>query len=353
MEMRLSVKLSFPPIRGVHPPLTLKAVVSACNNQDGVLPESLVDDDIARDTDSSRRICHIRGNQDGLSPERCCRAFSGGCEAVFLLPSSYANLRVAALQGPAIILIASKKLCSVIVVLMMSGEPHHVRFPRITLADLEKPTNDFARAIRQASLMELRTDQIVFFYTVRGEITLPIVNVLQSDLIGSHITHSSPRSPPVRKLVSSTANPISLSGDDATRAGALEALRHNIWMHLACHGKQDRELPYNSCFAVRDQPLALLDSMENDTPHAESAFLSACHTAVGDEKTPNEAIHLAAGLQFSGFKNVIGMLWVADDAVAKHIVEAFYENMFENLEDGNVTERVRRGPGHSTMLRAP
>ncbi|KAG1753662.1 CHAT domain-containing protein [Suillus paluster] len=126
----------------------------------------------------------------------------------------------------------------------------------------------------------------------------------------------------------------SLSGGEATQAGALDALQRNTWVHLACHGKQDREQPYNSRFAMRDKPLTLLDIMENDTPQAEFAFLSACHTAVGDEETPDEVIHLAAGLHFSGFKSVIGTLWVVDDEVVKHVVEAFYENMFKGLKDG-------------------
>ncbi|KAG1862744.1 CHAT domain-containing protein [Suillus subalutaceus] len=142
----------------------------------------------------------------------------------------------------------------------------------------------------------------------------------------------------VRKLVPATANTTTLSGDDATRAGALNALQRNAWVHLACHGKQDREQPYYSCFAMRDKPLTLLDIMEKDIPHAEFAFLSACHTAVGDEKTPDEVIHLAAGLQFSGFKSVIGTLWVVDDAVAKHVVEAFYKNMVKGLEDGDMMD---------------
>ncbi|KAG1728461.1 CHAT domain-containing protein [Suillus lakei] len=140
----------------------------------------------------------------------------------------------------------------------------------------------------------------------------------------------------VRKLVPATANSTIISGDAATRAGALEALEQNTWVHLACHGKQDPTQPYNSHFVMRDQPLTLLDIMEKDIPHAEFAFLSACHTAVGDEKTPDEVIHLAAGLQFSGFKSVIGTLWEVDDAVAKHVVEAFYKNMFEDLKDGEV-----------------
>jgi hypothetical protein len=68
--------------------------------------------------------------------------------------------------------------------------------------------------------------------------------------------------------------------------------------------------------------------------------LSACHTAVGDEETPDEVIHLAAGLQFSGFKSVVGTLWEVDDAVAKHVVKAFYENMFmfKDSKDGGVMD---------------
>ncbi|KAG2034421.1 CHAT domain-containing protein [Suillus americanus] len=142
----------------------------------------------------------------------------------------------------------------------------------------------------------------------------------------------------VRSLVPAIANPTTLVGDAATRAGALQALQCNTWVHLACHGKQDHEQPYYSHFAMRDKPLTLLDIMDNNAPHAEFAFLSACHTATGDEETPDEAIHLAAGLQFSGFKSVIGTLWVVDDAVAKHVVKGFYENMFKDLEEGDMPD---------------
>ncbi|KAG2352097.1 CHAT domain-containing protein [Suillus spraguei] len=92
--------------------------------------------------------------------------------------------------------------------------------------------------------------------------------------------------------------------------------------------------PYNSHFVMRDEHLTLLDIMERDIPHTEFAFLSTCHTAVGDEETPDKVIHLTAGLQFSGFKSVIGMLWEVDDSVAKHVVKTFYENMFKDLKDG-------------------
>ncbi|KAG1775994.1 CHAT domain-containing protein [Suillus placidus] len=115
---------------------------------------------------------------------------------------------------------------------------------------------------------------------------------------------------------------------------ALEGLEENTWVHLTYHGKQDPMQPYNSHFIMRDEHLMLLDIMDRGIPHAEFTFLSACHTAVGDEETPDEAIHLAAGLQFSGFKSVVDMLWEVDDAVAKHVVEAFYTYMFHPKEVG-------------------
>ncbi|KAG1732991.1 CHAT domain-containing protein [Suillus occidentalis] len=138
----------------------------------------------------------------------------------------------------------------------------------------------------------------------------------------------------VHKLVPAAASHNTTSGDAATRAGALKALEENTWVHLACHGKQDPEQPYHSHFVMRDEHVTLLDIMDRDIPHAEFAFLSACHTAVGDKETPDEVIHLAAGLQFSGFKSVVGTLWEVDDSVAKHVVEAFYRYMFHPKEAG-------------------
>ncbi|KIK32118.1 hypothetical protein CY34DRAFT_19276 [Suillus luteus UH-Slu-Lm8-n1] len=45
--------ISFPPIRGVHPSLTLKAtVLHSCNNQDSALLDSIVECQITQDTDA-------------------------------------------------------------------------------------------------------------------------------------------------------------------------------------------------------------------------------------------------------------------------------------------------------------
>ncbi|KIJ61308.1 hypothetical protein HYDPIDRAFT_42714 [Hydnomerulius pinastri MD-312] len=120
-----------------------------------------------------------------------------------------------------------------------------------------------------------------------------------------------------------------VSGPEATRAAVIDAFRTHRWVHLACHGSQDPKNPFDSSFAMKDGPLTLLDIIQQKFVNSDFAFLSACHTAVGDKSTPDEVIHLAAGMQFAGFKSVIGTMWKVDDALARHIVRRFYENMLK------------------------
>ncbi|KAI6112350.1 hypothetical protein EDD17DRAFT_1422007, partial [Pisolithus thermaeus] len=73
--------------------------------------------------------------------------------------------------------------------------------------------------------------------------------------------------------------------------------------HFACHGQQDIQQPYKSYFEMdRGEKLTLLDLIDAGKPRSEFAFLLACHTAMGDKATPDEVIHLAAGLQIAGFE---------------------------------------------------
>ncbi|KAG1726151.1 CHAT domain-containing protein [Suillus lakei] len=114
---------------------------------------------------------------------------------------------------------------------------------------------------------------------------------------------------------------------DATKSRALRALQDNTWLHFACHGIQNYEEPFKSAFLMRDHPLSLLDIMQMDLSRHEFAFLSACETAVGDPGTPDEVIHLAAGLQFAGVQSVVGTLWEVDDGTVGRFVKAFYKNL--------------------------
>jgi len=118
-----------------------------------------------------------------------------------------------------------------------------------------------------------------------------------------------------------------VTSEESTRSRALVAVKDNTWLHFSCHGTQNFEEPFKSAFHMRDQPLSLLDIVQTDLSHHEFAFLSACKTAVGDFRTPDEVIHLAAGLQFAGVKSVIGTLWSVEDSTVQRLVEAFYQHL--------------------------
>jgi CHAT domain-containing protein len=80
-------------------------------------------------------------------------------------------------------------------------------------------------------------------------------------------------------------------------------------VHLACHGQQHPTDPLESGFRLRDSPLTVSKLMELKLPNALIAFLSACETAQGDKNHPDQVIHLAAAMLFTGFKSVVATMW--------------------------------------------
>ncbi|KAG1743863.1 CHAT domain-containing protein [Suillus lakei] len=149
---------------------------------------------------------------------------------------------------------------------------------------------------------------------------------------GKELRHVAPELAVVaqRLLPVVSASFTSLTDSDATVQGALDALNHNQWLHLACHGMPNRTQAFESSFAMRDGPLMIKEVIRSNWQNPEFVFLSACHTTVGDEKSPDESIHLAAAMQFFGFRSVIGSMWSVDDDVAWQVVSAFYRYLVDD-----------------------
>jgi CHAT domain-containing protein len=64
-------------------------------------------------------------------------------------------------------------------------------------------------------------------------------------------------------------------------------------------------------------------------PHADLAFLSACHTATGTKDLEEESIHLAAGMLSAGYRSVIGTMWSIMDHDAPNVTADVYEHLFK------------------------
>jgi CHAT domain-containing protein len=80
-------------------------------------------------------------------------------------------------------------------------------------------------------------------------------------------------------------------------------------VHLACHGIQDTTDATQSGFCIGDGRLTIAKLMELKLDNAFLAFLSACETAKGDKEQPDQAMHLAAAMLFSGFKSAVATMW--------------------------------------------
>jgi CHAT domain-containing protein len=114
------------------------------------------------------------------------------------------------------------------------------------------------------------------------------------------------------------------AGAAATHATVTADLRTHAYAHFACHGGQDLDNPSAGALYLRDKPLTVLDVAELDLAHAELAYLSACRTAVGGTTLPDEAIHLAAALQLTGYRHVVATLWTITDRTAVEVAASVY-----------------------------
>ena len=120
-----------------------------------------------------------------------------------------------------------------------------------------------------------------------------------------------------------------LDGQAATVTTVLQSMNECNWVHLACHGIQNDANATDSAFLLFDGPLTLKEIMKQSFSHTELAVLSACQTAKGDSKLPDEAIHLAAGMLMAGYRSVVGTMWSIRDDDAPIIAERFYTYLIE------------------------
>jgi hypothetical protein len=155
-------------------------------------------------------------------------------------------------------------------------------------------------------------------------------------------------SPPVNKLTDALTEldclarlfrpgPVNhrLLGPDATRDRVLAAMAGHDWIHFACHagplrtadGSMDRG------FALRDGALTITDLAAQPGRRGGLAFLSACQTASGSDEHLDEALHLAAAMQFLGYRHVVATMWSVADSPAAFVTDLFYSSLAYE-EDG-------------------
>jgi CHAT domain-containing protein len=133
----------------------------------------------------------------------------------------------------------------------------------------------------------------------------------------------------------------SLISEAATPDTVIDAFHHHGIVHFACHGTLEAGKPFEAGFELHgDARLTLLEIVRANLPAAEFAFLSACHTAeLTEGSIVDEGLHLAAAVQYCGFRSVVGTMWAMVDEDGPDLAENFYKALFTNSRGTPYHER--------------
>ncbi|KAF8259972.1 CHAT domain-containing protein [Lactarius quietus] len=131
---------------------------------------------------------------------------------------------------------------------------------------------------------------------------------------------------PVTTLVSAMATPRTV----------IEGLRDHRFAHFVCHGLLETGKPFDASLELHGDNLTLLEIVRSQLPDAELAFLSACHTAeLTEDSVDDEGLHLAAAMQYCGFRSVVGTMWAMADTDGTDLSKHFYKAIFSEKAGQN------------------
>ncbi|KAJ1299362.1 hypothetical protein OPQ81_003773 [Rhizoctonia solani] len=309
----------------------------------------------------------------------------------FLQPMKSVGLIRAARFGPVVIINCHKDGCDALITMPRQGEIKHLPLPGFTTEKARNAVSDLEESLRRKGLRQRGVkvkDQSVFkdpIPSVLLDLWIAIVKpVLQFlDLMNDvsidslpHITwcptgalsflplhaagdYTQPQArvfdyaissytPTLTALLASTPNLLPASSrvlaiGQASTPGrtplpgeaVLNAMEEHDWVHLACHAHQNVKDPTKSGFFLHDGTLDLASISRRSFKNKGLAFLSACQTATGDEKLPDEAINLASGMLMAGYPSVVATMWSVVDADAPFVADKVYGQLMKDGKLGN------------------
>ena len=141
---------------------------------------------------------------------------------------------------------------------------------------------------------------------------------------------------PVTALISAMATPETV----------IEGLRNHRFAHFVCHGSLEAGKPFDASLKLHKGDLTMLAIVGSQLPDAEFAFLAACHTAeLTEGSLQDEGLHLAAAVQHSGFRSVVGTMWAMADEDGEDLSQHFYKAILADKADQNGVRYHERSAG--------
>jgi CHAT domain-containing protein len=151
-------------------------------------------------------------------------------------------------------------------------------------------------------------------------------------------------------------------GPQASTGSVADAMADHDHAHFACHGTVDAAHPTRSGLRLYDNVLTIGTLSRLQRQPGGLAFLSACDTAAGSSRHPDEAITMAAAMHMAGYQHVIATLWYILDSISPAVASSVYAalstpdgrlNLGEAASALRAVARSLRDAGYPAALWAP
>ena len=110
----------------------------------------------------------------------------------------------------------------------------------------------------------------------------------------------------------------------ASTGPVASAMADHDHAHFACHGSIDAAQPTQSGLRLYDGVLTISALSRLQRQPGGLAFLSACDTAAGSTRHPDEAVTMAAAMHMAGYQHVIATLWYILDRISPAVASSVY-----------------------------
>lgn len=139
------------------------------------------------------------------------------------------------------------------------------------------------------------------------------------------LTHAAAEAQIIEELVA-LADPVSLTGAQATRQAFLDALPDATLVHLACHGSAavTSDAMQAALWLGDDEPVTAGELVQMSVP-ARLVVVSACQSAVIEPRAADEALSLSTLFIAAGAAGVVASLWEVDDYATTVLMARMYE----------------------------
>jgi tetratricopeptide (TPR) repeat protein len=126
-----------------------------------------------------------------------------------------------------------------------------------------------------------------------------------------------------------------LVGSEATRTAVLAAMADAATIHVAAHGRFDRQQPHASGLRLADRWVTVTD-LSRLALDADLVTLSGCETGLGGAgDRGGEAVGPALALLAAGARRVVASQWSVDDRITHEVMVRLHQAWSENATAGD------------------